>query len=130
MEPNYEFNDKQNHLFRMLQMRMRFVSVIFILVGVLSGLALLLIKLEMVNLSSRYNIIGTIFAVFLIVTGVLLWKAAASFMKIINTQGSDIEILMAALKDLYLAFDIQMYMIIIGLFFLAISAVFLRDFGF
>ncbi|MBY0424637.1 MAG: hypothetical protein K2Q22_03285 [Cytophagales bacterium] len=125
---NYEFNEKQNELFRLLQSRMRFVSVVFIFVGMLSGLFLLLIKIEMLSFSTKYNIIGTIFSVFLVVTGILLWKAAGAFLNIVKTQGSDIDILMDALKDLYRAFDIQMYMIIIAIFFIVMSAIFLRDF--
>jgi hypothetical protein len=126
---NYEFNDKQNGLFRLLQLRMRFVGVVFIVVGFTSGLLLVLTKAELINLSTRYNIIGTVISVFLVITGILFWKAANSFQRIIKTQGSDIDILMNAIKDLYLAFDIQMYVIIISVFFIVIASVFLRDFS-
>jgi len=126
---NYEFNDKQNGLFRLLQLRMRFVGVVFIIVGFTSGLLLVLTKAELINLSTRYNIIGTVISVFLVITGILFWKAANSFQRIIKTQGSDIDILMNAIKDLYLAFDIQMYVIIISVFFIVIASVFLRDFS-
>jgi hypothetical protein len=126
---NYEFNEKQNGVFRLLQMRMRFVSVIFILIGVLNGIFILMVKIEVMSFSSNYTIIGTIFSVFLIITGIFLWKAANAFHKIVKTQGHDIEILMDAVRDLYLAFDIQMWMILIGIFFMIIASVFIRDFA-
>lgn len=126
---NYEFNEKQNSLFRLLQMRMRFVGVVFILVGFTSGLFLVLTKVELINLSTRYHILGTIISVFLVITGILFWKGANAFQKIVTTQGSDIEILMNAIKDLYLAFDIQMYIILISVFFVMIASLFLRDFS-
>lgn len=130
MESNYEFNDKQNKVFRLLQLRMRFVGIIFIAVGILISLVLILSKIEYLNFNSKFTIIGTIFSVFLMVTGILFWRAANAFLKIIKTQGSDIEILMDAVKDLYFAFDIQMYMILVSIFFILMATVFLRNFNF
>ena len=126
---NYEFDDKQNHLFSLLHVRMRFVGGVFIFVGILAGISLILEKAGIIQFSARYNVLGTIISVFLIITGYLLWKAADAFKKIIFTQGHDIEILMNAIKDLYLAYEIQMWIILVATFFVVIASLFLRDFS-
>jgi multidrug transporter EmrE-like cation transporter len=126
---NYEFSTKHNTMFRLLQMRMRFVGFIFITMGTSASIMLLLAKLDYIELLFNYNILVTIFAIFFIISGILLWKAGDAFNKIAKTNGHDIEHLMDAIKDLFLAFDIQMWIIIIGIFFVIITSVFLREFS-
>lgn len=125
---NYEFNDKQNHLFKLLYTRMQFVGITFVLIGMVNAILLALVAAEMLEFTLRFHVLSIIFSVFMIVTGILLVRASHSFKKIIQTQGNDIDLLMNAVRDVYLSFDIQMWLILISVFFVVIMAVFSRDF--
>ncbi|HSZ24376.1 MAG TPA: hypothetical protein VK766_01590 [Cytophagaceae bacterium] len=137
MEPNYEFNDKQNSELRHLYVTMRFVGATFVLVGTLLGLIILAQRIGVLDIVAQkvgvfgthyhFGLIAIIFSVFLVITGVFLIKAARSFKKIVDTQGNDISLLMESIHALHLAFNIQSWMIIIGFFFLVISLIFLRE---
>jgi hypothetical protein len=129
MEPNYEFNDKQNGQIRHLYVTMRFVGATFILVGLLLGLTITVQKFGILSTQYHFGLVAVIFAIFQIITGIFLIKAAISFKKIVKTQGNDIDLLMESVRDLHQAFNIQSWMIIIGFFFLVISLIFLREFS-
>jgi hypothetical protein len=129
MESNYEFNDKQNGQIRHLYVTMRFVGATFILVGLLLGFTITAQRFGFLNAEYHFGLVTVIFAVFQVITGIFLIKAAISFKKIVKTQGNDINLLMESIHALHLAFNIQSWMIIIGFFFLVVSLIFLREFS-
>lgn len=112
----YEFSSSQNSLINDLADKMRFVSFFLIGLGVLAtigGVAAL----------TRGGFGNIVYGVIQIIIGLWTQKAAASFLRIVETQGNDIENLMGALGELRKLYTLQYWLYIIALIFVAIAVV-------
>lgn len=112
----YEFDQSQNSLIRDLAQKMRFVGYFLIALGVL-----LLIG-GIISVRSG-EIGGIINGVIQILIGFWTHKAASSFQRIVDTQGSDITNLMGALGELRNLYNFQFWLILIGIIFIAVALV-------
>jgi hypothetical protein len=112
----YEFDQSQNSLIRDLAQKMRFVGYFLIALGVL-----LLIG-GIISVRSG-EIGGIINGVIQILIGFWTHKAASSFQRIVDTQGSDITNLMGALGELRNLYSFQFWLILIGIIFIAVALV-------
>lgn len=112
----YEFDQSQNSLIRDLAQKMRFVGYFLIALGVL-----LLIG-GIISVRSG-EIGGIINGVIQILIGFWTYKAASSFQRIVDTQGSDITNLMGALGELRNLYNFQFWLILIGIIFIAVALV-------
>ena len=120
----YEFSPQQNRLLRKLMRRMHNVAYFWIAVGGLTlivGIANIFHNfLVMANLPLD-NIDGLLKFVFfflilpphLIAIGIFTFKSAYQFRQIVDTQGSDIANLMAALSKLSRVFLLYNYLAIL-----------------
>jgi hypothetical protein len=108
----YEFNQLQNHTFSELAKAMRFVGVFTGIAGAVYGVIALF---ALMHGNALGAIIGIVEAVIGIVLGSYLIAAAANCRRVVETQGSDIPNLMAALDQLRRYFVLQMVLIIIAL---------------
>src|SRR5438045_3297930 len=107
-QPEYEFNTEQNRLIGELASKMRLVGQFFLVLGVLAAL------LGLAQL--REGGVGTI------VSGILYallgnWtiRAAAAFRVIVDTEGSDIRLLMDALVNLRKIYSLMYWLIMIAI---------------
>jgi hypothetical protein len=107
--PQYEFTPGQNVTIGELAAKMRFVGFFLILGGVLQCLSVLAGHLG-----------GLISGLVYIFLGVWTRNAAASFQKIVDTEGSDITHLMSALNDLLRMYRLQYFLLIIALVLLLV----------
>lgn len=82
---------------------MRWVGIVFCVSGALTLLVAL----------NPFSVIGLLQGAALAVIGYSLINAAMSFKKIAVTEGSDIENLMSAVKQLYNACTVQLWSIIV-----------------
>jgi hypothetical protein len=129
--PQYEFTQEQNTLIGSLALKMRFVGLFFIVVGLLNVLVALLVVLAVYRdrvpqkwidqlpaeskakfeenkgkLPTNNHLWGIainagVVGLFYLVMGAWTRSAGASFQKIVDTQGSDISHLMSALSSLH-----------------------------
>lgn len=112
----YEFDQTQNQLILDLARKMRFVSYFLIALGVLLLIGGII--------SVRSGAIGGIInGVVQILIGFWTHKAASSFQRIVNTQGRDMENLMGALGELRKLYNLQYWLILIAIIFIAASFV-------
>ncbi|HAZ47090.1 MAG TPA: hypothetical protein DDW76_11945 [Cyanobacteria bacterium UBA11369] len=112
----YEFSSSQNSLIKDLADKMRFVSFFLIGLGVLAtigGVAAL----------TRGGFGNIVYGVIQIIIGLWTQKAAGSFVRIVETQGNDIENLMGALGELRKLYTLQYWLYIIALVVVAIALV-------
>ena len=112
----YEFSSSQNSLIKDLADKMRFVSFFLIGLGVLAtigGVAAL----------TRGGFGNIVYGVIQIIIGLWTQKAAGSFVRIVETQGNDIENLMGALGELRKLYTLQYWLYIIALIFVAIAVI-------
>lgn len=112
-QSNYEFSGSQNELIKNLADKMRFVSYILIVAGVL-------ITISGVITLFRGGVGNVINGVVQVILGIWTNKAADAFKQIVVTQGNDIENLMGALGELRKLYTVQYWLYIIALIFLAI----------
>ena len=112
----YEFDQTQNQLIRDLAQKMRFVSYFLIALGVLLVIA------GIISIR-RGEIGGIINGVVQIIIGLWTSKAASSFQRIVDTQGSDMENLMGALGELRKLYTLQYWLILIAVIFVAIALI-------
>ena len=112
----YEFDQTQNQLIRDLAQKMRFVSYFLIALGVLLVIA------GIISIR-RGEIGGIINGVVQILIGLWTSKAASSFQRIVDTQGSDMENLMGALGELRKLYTLQYWLILIAVIFVAIALI-------
>lgn len=113
---SYEFDQAQNRLIQELSEKMRFVSYFLIALGVLFIL-LGIVRLRTGGLGS------TIQGVLQVVIGFWTKQAAASFQLIVNTQGSDIQNLMGALRELRKLYSLQYWIFLIAVILILITIV-------
>lgn len=112
-QSNYEFSGSQNELIKNLADKMRFVSYILIVAGVLITISGVITLFQ----GGVGNIINGVVQVIL---GIWTNKAADAFKQIVVTQGNDIENLMGALGELRKLYTVQYWLYIIALIFIGI----------
>ncbi|MCS6812519.1 MAG: hypothetical protein NZ772_02960 [Cyanobacteria bacterium] len=103
----YEFSDSQNELIRDLSGKMNLFSIIMLVVGILGILAGLAAV-------ARGGLLGAVQGITNAVVGLLTMRAAKSFKLIVETEGRDIENLMAALGELRNLYTFQIVLIILA----------------
>jgi hypothetical protein len=98
----YEFGPDESKLIKRLSGSMFFVGVMTQLFGLLEILA---------GFSKRDTdrIVAIVEGVLMLLIGGWLYRAAASFQKIVDTSGSDVSHLMAALRRLRSVFALQAF---------------------
>lgn len=112
----YEFDQTQNRLIDGLSQKMRFVSYFLIALGVL----LVLIGIVRIRAGGFGSAIQ---GVLQIVIGIWTKQAAASFQKVVATEGSDIQNLMGALRELRKLYTLQYWIFLITFILVAVSIV-------
>ena len=112
----YEFTSTQDRLISELSNKMRFVSYVLIAIGAL----LIVAGLVSINQGGFGSVI---YGIVQLLVGVWTNKAAASFRKIADTQGSDISNLMDALAELRKLYTLQYWLFILALVFIVIGLV-------
>lgn len=112
----YEFNESQNQLILDLSKKMTFVSYFAIAAGVL-GIISGLITIAQGDLSPIIQGVITLFI------GIWTINAAKAFKAIVETQGNDIENLMGALGELRKLYNLQFWLLLIGLIFIGIGLI-------
>jgi len=103
----YEFSESQNELVRDLSSKMNIYSIIMLVLGVI-GLLMGLIAI------AKGGVISAIQGITNGVIGFLTMRAAASFKRIVDTEGSDMENLMGALGELRKLYTLQIALIILA----------------
>ncbi len=101
----YEFDAAENEVIGGLASAMRFVGVVFIVLGILESLGGVVVG---VNLAAMIRL-GQ--GVLLIVIGGWLIGGAGSFRDVVNTEGNDISHMMAALRKLRSVFTLQAWVL-------------------
>jgi hypothetical protein len=113
---HYEFSSSQNGLIKDLAGKMRFVSFFLIGLGMLASI-------DGVAALTREGFGNIVLGVSQIIIGFWTQKAAFSFQRIVDTEGNDIENLMGALGELRKLYNLQYWLYIIALIFVAIALV-------
>ncbi len=112
--PEYEFDATENEVVSTLAGPMKFVAVVSIVFGVLNGI---------IGLLAIGHIQGALTlaeGIALIAVGAWLGSAAGSFRDIVTTEGSDISLLMMALKKLRNVYTLQAWLMGIACVLLAV----------
>ena len=109
MSDGYEFNDHENSQFSTLASSMKFVGLVFIIMGGVNLISIL-----------SGNIPEVITGVIFIAIGIWTRKAGNSMAEIVDTEGHDISHLMNAITNLGKLYNLQKWLVII---LLVISAV-------
>ena len=116
--PAYEFDDGQNELIGKLAHRMQWVAYFLLVAGALTGALGL-------GTVAEGGIVHAIQAGFMIVVGVWTRRAAVAFEGIVQTEGSDISNLMAALAELKKLYTLQFWVIAVAIGLLVILLLFI-----
>lgn len=119
----YEFTPEENMVVTDLSSKMRFVGVISIVFGalvILSGFGACAAAKQNGVATGLGNVIQ---GVVMIIVGVWTRSAAASFQRIVDTEGNDIGNLMAALGHLRRIYGLQKTLILIALVLIGIAFV-------
>lgn len=101
----YEFDLSENDVIRTLAGPMKFVGVLSIVFGILNGI----IGFFAINQLPGILKLGE--GIALVAIGAWLASAAGAFRDIVNTEGSDIANLMAALRKLRSVFTLQAWLL-------------------
>jgi hypothetical protein len=104
---NYEFSKEQNTLISDLAKKLRFVGIAFVVLGVLQAV------LAMVNATMFGKLSGILGGALLGSIGMFMMRAAGSFRFIVDTEGKDIEYLMAALASLLSMYTAQFWSLVV-----------------
>ena len=104
---NYEFSKEQNTLISELAKKLRFVGIAFVVLGVLQAV------LAMVNATMFGKLSGIFGGALLGSLGIFMMRAAGSFRFIVDTEGKDIEYLMAALASLLSMYTAQFWSLVV-----------------
>lgn len=110
----YEFDQSQNQLVKDLAEKMRFVGYFLI------GFGVLVIIGGIINFRDQ-GIMNIITGVVQIIIGAWTSKAAASFQRIVDTQGNDMENLLGALSELRKLYRLQYWLILIAIVFVVLA---------
>jgi hypothetical protein len=113
----YEFSNSQNELIQHLADKMRFVGYFLIVLGAILTLVGLISLVKGGGVSAIVN--GTI----QLLIGFWTQKAAASFARIVKTQGNDMQNLMGALGELRKLYTLQYWLYIIAIVFTLIFVI-------
>jgi hypothetical protein len=118
--PQYEFNAAQNEVIAKVASRTRLAGIAQIIFGACDFFGSC--HLERTDTSTSLGTTSSPFDLALIISGFLMISAAASFAKIVATQGSDMAHLMTALRSYSRANMVQFvtYMIMAALMALAL----------
>ena len=107
-QTDYEFDQQQNAVFAKLAAAMAFVGIAMLIPGTLLGVAVMLFRLTLLG-----EAVCGLLAMLLIAIGLLQWRAARHFKRIIATHGSDVHNLMSALGELTSVYVIQRWLWIV-----------------
>jgi hypothetical protein len=102
---NYEFDEGANAVFARLAGAMVFDGIAMCIPGVLLGVVAFLWRPTLI----AQGICGVL-ALLLVAMGVLQYRAAGHFRRIVTTQGKDVESLMIALGELTSVYEIQRWL--------------------
>ena len=109
-QPTYEFTQAQNQTLQILGSRMKWVGILIIVIGAVSGLRGILGLAE-----GSAALVVIISAVIYILIGIWTRNAGSSFSLIVETAGSDIPHLMDALESLRKLYNLAFWLMIVGL---------------
>ncbi len=117
---SYEFNSDEDKVVKGLARKLRLVSLVLIVLGLLAGvLAGLEIKNTISELGAKDafmgNLVMIVTALLLLLFGIWFSGSATSFAKIAKTEGDDMNHLMKALGSLSSAFGLIYWAIIIAI---------------
>ena len=118
-QEQYEFSGSQNELIRDLSQKMNFVSSFLKVVGVINAIGGVLAIVQRQPNGASAIINGVVY----VLIGVWTSQAASSFLKIVDTQGNDIENLMLALGELRKLYQFQYWVLIICIIFVILALV-------
>ena len=119
-ESQYEFNEAQNRVILDLSQKMKFVSFVLIIVGLLQVLGGIFSAFAQ---SIPGAIDGFIGGIIYILVGVWGTGAANSFRQVVDTEGNDIDHMMSALGDLKKAATLTYWLLIIFIILLLVGFV-------
>lgn len=100
---NYEFNEAENKVIGRLSSRMYWVAIIFLIFGgikIFEGLQSLLLGLSLTDTLLRDMVQHFVLSVMFITMGILTLSVSQSFKLVVNTEGSDIENMLNAIRSL------------------------------
>ena len=112
----YEFDQGQNVLIGALAKKMLWVAYFTI------GAGLLMVVAGVLSLSEG-GLAALIEAPFLVIIGIWTKKAAASFQRVVTTEGSDVTNLMAALGELKKLYTLQYWLILLVIALITLAVV-------
>ena len=121
----YEFDAAQNALLGDLGLKMRFVGMFALVIGVLVLLGSVLALNTNIN-ASVYDLSGAFISGLLyIVLGAWTRSAGASFTRVVATKGADISHLMDALADVRQVYTLFYWICVLSIALLIISLILL-----
>jgi hypothetical protein len=109
MANQYEFNQGENAVFSTLASSMKFVAIALMVLGALSILLVLT--------GDFSTLVSGVVYIFI---GIWTRSAANSIRAVVDTEGSDIMHLMNAMGDLNKLYNLQKWLLIIGLVLIAV----------
>ncbi len=109
-QPTYEFTEAQNQTLQILGSRMKWVGILFIVIGAVSGLRGVLGLAE-----GGTALVLILYAAIYILIGIWTRNAGNSFSLVVETAGSDIPHLMDALESLRKFYNLAFWLMIVGL---------------
>jgi hypothetical protein len=104
----YEFTREQNKEVIDLAHKLKWTGILSIIFGSM----LLIISIMILKQSQSTFFVLSLIALFIIVTGFLVYKANNPFRLIVHTEGNDIDNLMLALKKLIKVYKFQFVVLI------------------
>ena len=109
---SYEFSSQQNETIGALAGAMKFVAIVELIIGILTGVAAIFSLLGDAMLN--FVIFG-VNALFSVILATMLMSAAAYFRNVVDTRGNDIMLLMGALDNLRRYFSLKRVLYIVGI---------------
>lgn len=100
---NYEFNEAENEVIGKLSNRMYWVAIVFLIFGgikIFEGLQSLLLDLKLTDTLLRDMVQHFVLSIMYVIMGILTLSVSQSFKLVVNTEGSDIENMMNAVRSL------------------------------
>lgn len=110
MQPqaSFEFDQRQDAMFAKLAAAMSFVGLAMLVPGALLGVTAIMFRSTLVGAG-----VCAVLALLLVAMGLLKYRAASHFRRIVKTHGSDLENLMTALDELAAVYDIERWLWIV-----------------
>lgn len=110
-EVAYEFSAQENETIQVLASRMKFVGIFNIVIGVLYGVAgLVFLLVQPLALLLYLPVVA-----MLVLVGLWTNSASSSFKMIVQTEGQDIMHLMNALTQMRKLYNLQFWLLVVGL---------------